>query len=182
MRLDRLEDRLGLTEESNLILRRRAETHQVEHLPLPALPPPIPPQEAFRHIELLSERLQPRAVRDVRHIPREDQNLESRIRGKHIMELDGLQARRAHEDMWEHALSDDEVGRDTLMCVIDDQGGSVTDRHARRKAAGRLERTVGRYIRIRNTITGRSCGEKACTQGTVRELHRFGAHRYEACR
>ena len=69
------------------------------------------------------------------------------------MDLDRLGVGNADEDMWGHALPNDNVGRDALVRIVDDRRGGITNADAGREATDFL--VCAKEMRmIRNT--GRS--------------------------
>jgi hypothetical protein len=72
-------------------------------------------------------------------LPWEDEELETRIRGRQILDVDFSSIGRAHEYMWKQALTDDEVLGCCLIQWVGNRGWGVLYPYAGREVAVILE-------------------------------------------
>ena len=127
------------TKPVDFVPLRRGEAQHVEDPPFTRLSAPsVAVQEALRALQMIRDLLE--AGQTIVHgdVASEDQDLEAGVSGKEVVNLEWAGVRGTNEDLREHALSDDEVGGERLMCDVHDRRWTIADSDTAREAAGFL--------------------------------------------
>ena len=76
--------------------------------------------EAVRLLKVVCKLLQTFLRARITSVSREDKKLETNVGRKHILNVERLCVGRADEDVWEHALANDEVRSEVLILGVGD--------------------------------------------------------------
>lgn len=121
----------------DFVLCCRTDRDDVKHLP--GVTAAIVLEENFIPGQILRKRAHPLHLRLVNGVASEEQDLEPRICGKEVLYLVRPTISCSNEDVWEHALSDDELGRERLVRHVHDGRRRIVYPNAGREGAESLE-------------------------------------------
>ena len=119
-------------------LIRRADREHLEHLAAVSMPEAL--VEVLWLLHLLRERLDLLQPSRLGGVPGEDEDLEARIGGTEVLNLDGLRVRRADEYLGKYSFPDDQLACAGLVLVSDNGGWLVVHADAAGEESESLER------------------------------------------
>ena len=122
----------------------RADREHLEHLAAVAVPEAL--VEVLWLLQLFREGLHPLQPSRVGGVPGEDEDLEARIGGTEVLDLDGLRVCRADEYVREEPLADDQLARARLVLVGNDRRWLVVYADTAREETECLERSDTRSV------------------------------------